>query len=171
MSHMSEDQYKALQGDDDTPPALDAESAVAVDPGVNTGVAICYSNGDLQTKTTDFWTIAGGSQAESSTRITLLKDAVYIVEAPYITRWQKTQNSSAMAYKSGRVAREAELLVKGIRRMGWTVIEHDPHNDGGDWSGKWDSKLAHQIVGEWEGPDNEHTRDALKLLTLYGFAG
>jgi len=170
MPHMTEDQLEALQGKGDTEAALDAESAVAVDPGTTTGVAISYADRELHTRTTDFWTLLKMTSTKTSPSIWQLRDVVYIVEAPYKTGWGKTQQGPR-AYSSGKVAREAELLVEGLNRRGHDVIEHDPRHDGGDWSGKWNSKLAHHIVGGWEGPDNEHTRDALKLLTLYGFAG
>lgn len=143
--------------------------AVAVDPGKTTGVAVCFSDGEINTRTMDFWSLMDTADGEAA--IAQMKNSVYIVEAPYLTKWGKTQ-SGPRAYSSGRVAREAELLVEGLERRGYDVLEHDPRHEGSNqWSGKWDSDLAHRIVGEWEGPDNEHTRDALKLLFIYGFIG
>lgn len=136
--------------------AREYDSAIAVDPGTTTGVAVSRP-GRLRTHTSQFWEVAG--------RFSELA-GLAIVEAPHLTTWGKTQ-SPPIAYSSGKVAREAQLLVEGLEQRGMNVIEHDPA--GGN--SKWDSKRAHQIVGEWEGPDNEHTRDALQLLVQYGFAG
>lgn len=140
------------------------DSAVAVDPGTTTGVAYVSEEGDIYTQSADFFETLIYAQNHSDSDL-------WIVEAPYLTKWGKTQ-SGPRAYSSGKVAREAELLVKGLNIRGCDVREHDPRNEGsGQWTGKWDSDLAHRIVGDWEGPDNEHTRDALKLLFIYGFIG
>ena len=148
---------------------IDADSAVAVDPGKTTGVAVLHKDGTLHTFTTDFWGIY--HEADQAKRSAWSDgDYKWIVESPHLTEWGvHGPDNNRTIYNSGGVAREAELLVKGLRRRGFEVIEHDPHHSGGQWgSGKWNSKTAHQIVGEWGGPDNEHTRDALKMLFIYG---
>lgn len=173
MRASSEDEVRqAIEGDAQIA-GESYDSAVAVDPGTTTGVAVCFVDGELKTRTTDFWGLYERIRDHSSPVVAQMKNVVYIVEAPYMTKWGKAQDNSAMAYNSGGVAREAELLVEGIERSGHEVIEHDPHSSGNSaWSGgKWDSETAHRIVGEWEGPDNEHTRDAIRLLVSYGFAG
>lgn len=138
------------------------DSAVAIDPGTTTGVAAYdYEKANLKTHTLDFWEVMRRAEVWKP-----LREFVCIVEAPHLTKWGKTQ-SPPIAYSSGKVAREAELLVEGLELKGLDVIEHDPAGGGS----KWDSKRTHQIVGQWEGPDNEHTRDALQLLVEYGFAG
>ena len=138
-------------------PADEYDQALAIDPGADTGVA--WTNGDaVETRTTDFWTLIRrfGPANPAST--------VVILEAPYLSR-QSMGRKPAIAYNSGAVAREAELLRDRIEWKGYPLIEHDPSQQGS----KWDRDLAKQVVGGWEGPDNEHCRDALRLLFFYNF--
>jgi len=143
--------------------------AVAVDPGTTTGVAVAFADGEIKTYTTTFWGLMDPVGQSTDITIVQMQDPTYIVEAPYKTEWGKAQDNSAMAYNSGGVAREAELLVEGLERRGYEVIKHDPHSSGNSgWGGgKWDSQAARLIIGGWDGPDNEHTRDALRMLFWY----
>ena len=153
---MSAAEYRAETSVD--PTAYDA--AVAIDPGKNTGVAWTDCDG-LHTATTDFWDLL--DEMESPERWP--PDVAVILEAPYLSRPGMSANNTALAYRSGQVAREAQLVRDRLESLGYDIVEHDPSQQGS----KWDSDMMRQIVGDWDGPDNEHTRDALRLLLFYSF--
>lgn len=137
-----------------------ADSAVAVDPGKTIGVAVKHRDGLLVTHTTDFWEINRVTIDERWMELT-----PWIIECPQATRFGvHGPDTRRQVYNSGGVAREASLLVEGLERRGYTVVEHDPYDQGQ----KWDAQTLRGIVGGWDGPDNEHVRDALRLLVWYG---
>lgn len=140
---------------------------MAVDPGSTTGLAVVWSD-NAQTYTRDFWQVFDWAE-----RIDDPCDTLYIVEAPYktgVTHQQLVDGQKALpsrlkiAQNAGGVQREAELLVEGLRRLGYDVVEHEPST-----SKKWDHESLEGLIGEWNGPSNEHTRDALMMLVAYGF--
>jgi len=138
--------------------------AVAVDPGTTTGVAVAFADGEIKTRTTTFWDEMERVFEFGSPRIATMQDPTYIVEAPYLTRWGvHGPDNRRQVYNSGGAAREASLLVEGLERRGYDVVEHDPHDQGQ----KYDSKTLRGIVGNWGGADNEHVRDAVRLLVWY----
>lgn len=143
-----------------------ADSVIAVDPGQTTGVAHLRSDGKIKTLTTDFWWLVGLLESLDP------ETDVFIIEAPYLTNWPEAQDSSPIAYRSGKNHREAELLVEGVEKMGYDVVEYDPKHSG---SSGWDSKSAKKRVVtdnlEWEGPANQHCIDALHLLLIHGVVG
>jgi hypothetical protein len=145
------------------PPHRKFDTALAIDPGTDTGLA--WPNGErIKTLTTDFWGVY--HQLDSTyDKYTGPDETCLLLEAPYKSRPGMSADQSATAYRSGQVAREAELLLVAAERLGYTVIEHDPSQQGR----KWDSQFAESLVGAWEGPDNEHVRDALRLLFIYQF--
>jgi hypothetical protein len=167
-------EFRKKYGDEPQPdldglgaPADEFSEAVAIDPGSETGLA--WTDGDrIRTVTTDFWTLAtrhwhsaypfSKSDVDSDTCCVLL-------EAPYMSRPGMSADEGAIAYRSGQVAREAELLRDRLDAFGYTVIEHDPSQQGKKWTRRW----ADAIVGDWDGPNNEHCRDALRLLFFYDF--
>jgi len=138
--------------------------AVAVDPGTTTGVAVAFADGEIKTRTSDFWDEMERVFEFGAPQVATMRDPTYIVEAPYLTRWGvHGPEHRKQVYNSGGVAREASLLVDGLEWRGYDVIEHDPRDQGQ----KYDSKTLRGIVRDWDGPDNEHVRDALRLLVWY----
>jgi len=136
-----------------------AKSAVAVDPGKTTGVAVKHTDGRLVTHTTDFWDL---NRATIDKR--WMELVPWIVECPQSTRFGvHGPDTRRQVYNSGGVAREAALLVEGLKRRGYDVVEHDPKDQGQ----KWDAQTLRGIVGDWQGPDQEDVRDALRLLVWY----
>jgi len=140
---------------------------VAVDPGTSTGVAVAWGD-DVLTNTQDFWQVYNRTE-----KIDDPGDTLYIVEAPYktgvthqrlIANQKRLSGQLKIAQNAGGVQREAELLVAGLRRLGYDVVEHEPST-----SKKWDHESLEGLIGEWNGPSNEHTRDALLMLVAYGF--
>jgi hypothetical protein len=143
------------------------DEIVAVDPGTTTGVAILCEE-RLATTTQDFWALMRRARADAHTVRSL-----YIVEAPYKTgvthqRLVAGQNRLGaklkIAQNAGGVQREAELLVEGLRQLDQDVLEHDPST-----SKKWGDDKLRRLIGDWNGPSNSHTRDALLMLVAYGF--
>ena len=142
------------------------QKVVAVDPGVDTGVAVTWGD-HTKTFTVDFWDVYRRSRKGTNTDGTL-----YVVEAPYKTSvthqrlidgQQRLSAQLKIAQNAGGVQREAELLVEGLRRLGYVVLEHEPST-----SKKWDHDSLEGLIGEWSGPSNEHTRDALLMLVAHG---
>jgi len=143
------------------------QKVVAVDPGTDTGVAVYW--GDLlKTFTLSFWEVYQRARKEGGG----VDSTLYVVEAPYKTgvthqRLVGRQELSAqlkIAQNAGGVQREAQLLVEGLKRWGYDVVEHEPST-----SKKWSDKKLRRLIGDWEGPSNEHTRDAIMMLVAYGF--
>ena len=171
---MSEEEYEKLQQqcgnaseqldiDDLRGPSADYDRAVAIDPGTDTGLA--YTDGDqVVTETSDFWGAIDDLMRPAGVLGTIPHDQIVVIlEAPYKSR-QSMGRKPAIAYNSGGVAREAELMAERLSEK-FEVVEHDPSRQGK----KWDSQAAHHFIDQWDGPDNEHVRDALRLLFFYNF--
>ena len=177
---MSAEEYRQKYGDQAQPqldglgdPADKYDIALAIDPGRSTGLA--WTDEDrVVTGTSDWWSVwdalaslyTGAAFEASVPGVLESSDLCVILEAPYKSR-QSMGAEPAVAYNSGQVAREAELLAEWLRRyeIRYGLIEHDPARQ----DQKWDSSFARKIVGDWEGPDNEHCRDAIRLLFFYNF--
>jgi len=171
---LTAEQFRQKYGDESQPdldglgaPADEFSEAVAIDPGKDTGLA--WTDGDrIRTVTTDFWTLATRHwhSAYPFSKSDVHPDTCCILlEAPYKSRPGMNAENGAIAYRSGQVAREAELLRDRLREFDYTVIEHDPSQQGR----KWDDDFARSVIGDWDGPNNEHCRDALRLLFFYDF--
>jgi len=147
------------------------DHGLAIDPGRQTGLA--WTDGDrVVTGTSDWWEVWDALATlnpsvaldGSAARLTEAPSCCVILEAPYKSR-QSMGAGSAVAYNSGQVAREAELMAEWLRGVEYRLIEHDPSQQGQ----KWDSSFAHDVAGAWEGPDNSDVRDAVRLLFIYHF--
>jgi len=176
---MSAEEYRQKYGDQAQPqlkgmrPGDTCDVALAIDPGRTSGLA--WTDGDrVVTGTASFWDIwdalseldLGRALGASVPAVWKASGHCVLLEAPYKSR-QSMGAQPAVAYNSGQVAREAELLAEWLRSDGtvYRLIEHDPSQQGA----KWDSSFARKTVGDWEGPDNEHCRDAIRLLFFYEF--
>ena len=147
----------------------DYPCALAIDPGTETGVA--WSDGDrIVTGTSDFWEASSALRNGRPHEALAVKvpapdhssEMVVILEAVYESR-QSMGAGPAIAYNSGQVAREADLLSRLIGKLGHDLIEHDPAGQ----PGKWNREVAERRVGDWVGPNNQHVRDAVRLLYWY----
>jgi len=144
------------------------DAAVAVDPGKTTGVAM-YDQETLTTHTCDFWDLfpVGDTLRSLWTRPLVIVEAPYktgVVHQRLVAGRKELSAQLKIAQNAGSVQREAELIVEGLQREGVRVVEHDP-----DTSKKWSDKKLRRLIGDWDGPSNEHTRDAIMMLVAYGF--
>jgi hypothetical protein len=171
---LTADEYRRMYGEGAKPSQDGAEGALrrfecalGVDPGTDTGLA--WTDGEqLITNTSGFWAVEmllRHGSGSGGTRYVDNDDTCIILEAPYKSRPGMSAGRAAIAYRSGQVAREAELLCRVAEQRGYCVIEHDPSQQ----SQKWDSGFTHQVVGDWEGPDQSDVRDAIRLLFFYDF--
>lgn len=146
------DTYEALTG---------ADSAVAVDPGRTTGVAVVREDGSIETHTTDFWEL---NRATIDHR--WMELVPWIVECPQKTRFGvHGPDTRREVYNSGGVAREAMLLVEGLEKLGYDVYQQDPAKYE---TGTWSEKVFERMGVEWKGGKSAHERDAVKMLVLWG---
>lgn len=176
---MSEEQLRKLRSDsneghqltadDLAGPAGQYEKAVAIDPGVMSGLA--WTGGSrIYAWRSRFWQIAGDTPfLDRPDRLWGLLDpseTAIILEAPFLSRPGMAANNTAKAYNSGRVAREAELLDARLTGCGYDVSRFDPAKYK---TGKWDQRTTEHMAGEWAGPNNDDVRDAIRLLVFYDF--
>jgi hypothetical protein len=146
------------------------DSALAIDPGTTTGLA--FTDGSVRLAyTTHFWALIDALREKQLPPSNFLprpcspENTVVILEAPHLSAPGMRGGNTGQAYSTGRVSRESELLLDGMDRIGFQVVEVDPATN----SGKWDRSTAERIIGGWSGQNNEHTRDALRLLFAYSF--
>lgn len=147
-------------------PSDQYDQAVAIDPGATSGMA--FTDGDyIVTETATFWELVDDLMDKSGVLGTIpASEVAILLEAPYKSAVGKAgHNETAIAYSSGQVAREAELLKERLSER-YDVFEHDPAGQSASWS----STACERVIGDtWKGPDNEHVRDALRLLVFYNF--
>lgn len=155
------------------PETAPKESALAIDPGTETGAA--WTNGKhLRLATVDFWALLEelehGADTDWPINVTPARTAI-ILEAPHLrpvthARNLKGQNwraAAKIAQNAGGVQREAELLAEGIERLGYQLTQTAPIQEK-KWPAGYAERVAKGLGLEWEGPNNEHTRDAFRLL-------
>ena len=145
---LSLDEYRQKYGDQAQPqlegmrPGDTCDVALAIDPGRESGLA--WTDGDrVVTGTASFWGLWSALSAlhpgaaleptggASVPAVWEASDCCVLLEAPYKSR-QSMGAQPAVAYNSGQVAREAELLAEWLRSdgIGYGLIEHDPSQQG-----------------------------------------
>lgn len=133
--------------------------AIGIDPGVSCGYAVWnrrMKRFDV-VDTLTFWEVMDRVQVFSP------HEAKVIVEVAHFAptyRHLKAEGTNAntlskIARNVGQVTREAQLLVEGLRRVGYTVQEVKPQ-------GKKDAAEFKRITG-WPGRTNQHERDSAML--------
>lgn len=150
----------------------------SVDPGDQTGVArYTKTGGFVELKTLDFWTCYDYvlKNCEVTSTILVLEqgglnkpvfnradDRViesFIRQGRSITSREKEIARSAQnraAVNVGQSNEQAELLLKGFRRLGFFVVTVRPQKT------KWNRDDLFRYTG-WEAPTNQHVRDAMRL--------
>jgi len=140
---------------------------IGIDPGAFTGFAALDEKG-WTLKTMDFFAVLDYVRLRHEYEMLVKSRAVFIIETAkslpiYAKRSKATLGAMlSTARDIGGNNRESELMIHGIRRLGFEVIEYVPSND----SPKWDAKTCAQITG-YTGKTNEHVRDAMRFVWAY----
>ena len=130
---------------------------VGIDPGIDTGYAVydVLFNELTEAVTISFW--------EAWNKAALMNPAqvLYVVEDPAQNKpvWNRNLPKNAnlkVAQDVGGNKREARLMIKGLRRLGFVVDAVRPEGP------KWTSRYFRGITG-YEGRVSEHVRDAARL--------
>ena len=132
---------------------------LGIDPGANTGIAL-YSGGKLQCLNTI-------EPVELADRIELIKpDRVVFEDSRLESFTWTTVKSRAIALKMARNVGEVDawckLIVAICAKFGIPAHGISPTRKGA----KLDAQRFAALTG-WEGPSNEHTRDAAMVAWPY----
>lgn len=141
---------------------------IGIDPGVKTGFAVwdCDKRSFLFVETSDFWTVFFRVM---NAPILRKENTLIVIEVAHYAptfreRKGKAENlhtMSRMARNVGQVTREAQLLVEGFRRLGYTVQEQKPL--GKKKTAADDVEQFQQLTG-WAERTSQHARDAARLV-------
>lgn len=131
---------------------------VGIDPGVDCGWATYdVIHGELtEARTTTFWEVIKRAQ-ELDPRCVL-----FVVEDPAQNRpvfshdEQTAPRRERIAQNVGQNKREATLLIEGLHRLGFCVVQVRPAAQ------KWSSNMFRGITG-YDRRVSQHTRDAARL--------
>ncbi len=129
---------------------------IAVDPGVQCGYAVwnrrkkCFDVIDTLT----FWEVMDRVQVFGPHEVKVIVEVAHLAPTYRHLKAEGTNANtlSKIARNVGQVTREAQLLVEGLRRSGYTVTEVKPQ-------GKKDQAEFKRITG-WQKRTNAHERDA-----------
>lgn len=140
---------------------------VGIDPGVKTGFSVWDREGKrlLNVETADFWTVFF---RVSNAPILRQENTLIVIEVAHYAptfrgRKDKAENfntMSRMARNVGQVTREAQLLVEGFRRLGYTVQEQKPL--GKAKKAEDDIQQFQRLTG-WTERTSQHARDAARM--------
>lgn len=130
---------------------------IGIDPGKQTGLAFAIDGKITELCTVDFWTAYDRVRMWAPECVEIhIEDTS---DLPVIGRPHTNRHAHGKIGRNvGGVCREAELLISGFRRLGYTVIPHRNKK-----SSKMDAKTFNRITG-WEGRTNQHQRDAAVLV-------
>lgn len=143
---------------------------VGIDPGVKTGFAL-WDREEKQfdwVETSTFWGVY--FRLTESYVLSPLNTEIVIEVAHHAPTFkhlkaegQNKHTLSKIARNVGQVTREAQLLVEGFKRRGFTVIEQKPL--GKAKKAVDDMRDFERLTG-WEGRTSQHARDAARLAYL-----
>ncbi len=139
---------------------------IGIDAGVKSGFAVWDREKKkiILNKTTDFWGIyyevCGGKPFEYKT-----SDTMFVIENPALNKpvfqnrlfGQNSLQSLKIAQNVGSNKREAELLIRAFRQLGFQVVEAQPT------TAKWTAEHLERLTGITE-RTSAHVRDAIKLV-------
>lgn len=137
-------------------PYMQTRYIIGIDPGVQCGFAV-WNRSIRQfdvIETLSFWEVMERVQAYNAPETKLIVEVAH--HAPTF-RHLKAEGGNAhtlskIARNVGQVTREAQLLVEGLKRLGYAVAEVKP-------AGKKDQAEFKRITG-WAKRTNQHERDA-----------
>lgn len=133
---------------------------IGIDPGASTGLAVwCILTSQLEVvETTTFW------QAYNTIRKSFDPgNTIIVIEDPSKNKPVFGHNESdrkkreRIAQNVGANKREAQLLIDGFERLGYTVQAVQPH------TAKWDARTFKNLT-RYKNICSQHARDAAKLV-------
>jgi hypothetical protein len=132
---------------------------IGIDPGVETGVAVWQAEIKrfIALETLDFWRTFTylSTFPKDSTKVVVENPALN--NFSYARHKQTGKDGLKIARNSGGNCREAELLIEGLKRDGYDVMEIKPTRR------KWTAEQLKRYTG-YEGRTNQHVRDAMALV-------
>ncbi len=147
-----------------------ARYVVGVDPGTKTGLAVFdrESRALITLQTTDFW-----GAYEAIRKMPVDEVSVRVEVHRYCPTFRERKRGAGsvgtldrMARNVGQVTREATLLVEGLRRCGYSVVEVRPQGkikgDDGKYDAEEDRAQFLRLTG-WQGQTSQHARDAGRI--------
>lgn len=129
---------------------------VGIDPGVKTGFAV-WDRAERKFRsigTTEFWSIFDFAADVSPDDVKFIVET-YDWKPTFGQRRGKASSVGVvdrMARNVGQVMREARLIIEGLRRRGFEVVECAP-------LGKKNADQFRRLTG-WQDRTNQHERDA-----------
>lgn len=140
------------------------EYVIGIDPGVTTGIAVYHRRERAlrSIESTDFW---GAIDRVQRFPIETVKVVVEVANYAPVFKERKAKGENAnhlsrMAQNVGQVMREARLMVEGLRRLGYEVIEAKPL--GKAKKADDDRRQFERLTG-WTQRTSQHGRDAARL--------
>lgn len=140
--------------------------AIGIDPGVNTGLAVWDRTEKklIECRTVDFWS----AYWHLINTYQIFDTDMYVELSKGMGMYWRNRQEAAgspvvlqsKAKMMGSVIRESELLIKGLRHVGYNVVECKPTREK-----KWDQQYFKRLTG-WEKQANEHARDAARLCWM-----
>lgn len=135
------------------------EYVIALDPGKTTGCAIYDADADeVECRTLDFWQAAAlaGEFAPSVTAV-LVEDPRF--NAPTFEHGEHGRRKrEKISQNVGQNKEQAGLLVDRFDGAGFTTKAVRPRG------AKWDAGKCRMLTGYDRTPNNQHIRDAIRLL-------
>lgn len=140
-------------------PSPSLRYVIGIDPGVQTGFAVWdrQARRFVEIDSTDFWGVFERMQKISASEVKIIVEIASTAPL-FWQRKESAQNDHTLARKArnvGQVTREASLLVEGLRRLGYRVVEVKPQ-------GKKNQEEFKRITG-WPKRTNQHERDSAML--------
>ena len=166
--------WEAQGGEGKTQPApLESRKryVAGLDPGVKTGFAL-WDREEKQfewVETSTFWGVffrITESCVLNPANTHIVIEVAHLAPFTFRQRRGKAESFATMdrmARNVGQVTREAQLLVEGFRRLGFTVSEQKPL--GKAKKADDDVKQFEQLTG-WTKKTSQHARDAARLVYL-----
>lgn len=142
-----------------------AKYLIGIDPGAQTGLVV-YDRQQkkiVEVRTTDFWDAYGFITLHDVERIEVFIENPGLIKRPMYQRLSFAKGEGLrenMASRIGENRREAELLIDGLRRRGFSVREVKPTE-------KKMKAAEFKRLTRYPSSTNQHVRDAAMLV--FGF--
>lgn len=141
----------------------DFDTVVAFDPGKTTGCAIYHADPQwIECRTLDFWNAAALAETlDPESTAVLIEDPRF--NAPTFEHGEHGRRKrEKISQNVGQNKQVAALLIQRFDAAGFDATAIRPRG------AKWDSEMCRQLTGYDESPNNQHVRDAIRLLYQEG---